>query len=153
MASNRRPKGGEAYARELASLAKLGKTALWKRYEEVFGTKARTSNPRQLRAAIARRLTREPESSRLSAPPRAPMVPRPEPPPGRDPRLPTPGTVIAREYAGTVHEVTVLADAFVYRGDRHRSLSAVARLITGTSWNGLVFFGLAPRAVRAAGQG
>jgi hypothetical protein len=41
--------------------------------------------------------------------------------------------------------VKVLADTFEYKGDRYHSLSAVARAVTGTRWNGLVFFGLAKR--------
>lgn len=153
MDSHSRSKGGESFARELATLAKLGKTALWKRYEEVFGTKARTSNPRTLRAAIAHRLARTPESVPQVAAPRT-AASLPAPVPGRDPRLPKPGSVLVREYAGKMHEVTVLADAFLHRGVRHRSLSAIARVITGTSWNGLVFFGLVRRTgSRAKAEG
>lgn len=53
-----------------------------------------------------------------------------------------PGTKLVREWHGIVHEVAVVADGFVWNGARHRSLSAIARAITGTRWNGLVFFGL-----------
>jgi hypothetical protein len=52
------------------------------------------------------------------------------------------GTRLLREWRGRVHEVTVAADGFVWNGKRHRSLSEIARLITGTRWNGWVFFGL-----------
>jgi hypothetical protein len=52
------------------------------------------------------------------------------------------GTQIVREYQGVEHRVTVLEDGFEYAGKPYRSLSAIARTITGTRWNGLVFFGL-----------
>lgn len=62
---------------------------------------------------------------------------------GADQRLPTPGTVLRREYEGRHHHVTVLAEGFEYDGRRYRSLSAVAAAITGSHWNGFLFFGLA----------
>ena len=43
---------------------------------------------------------------------------------------------------GIEHTVTVLADGYEWEGRPYRSLSAIARAITGTRWNGLVFFGL-----------
>lgn len=55
---------------------------------------------------------------------------------------PVAGTRLVREWRGVEHEVTVKADGFDYDGRPYRSLSAVARAITGTQWNGLVFFGL-----------
>lgn len=60
----------------------------------------------------------------------------------RDPRLPPAGTTLRRQYGKGLHIVVVEDDAFVFRGQRHDSLSKVARLITGTSWNGFTFFGL-----------
>ncbi|HEX8914544.1 MAG TPA: DUF2924 domain-containing protein [Humisphaera sp.] len=57
-------------------------------------------------------------------------------------RLPGPGTVLTRTYRGTRVTVTVLKDGFEHDGERYRSLSAVARKVTGTQWNGYVFFGL-----------
>jgi len=53
-----------------------------------------------------------------------------------------PGTLLVREWAGERHEVRVLERGFEYRGLPYRSLSAIARLITGTQWNGPAFFGL-----------
>lgn len=53
-----------------------------------------------------------------------------------------PGTVIGREYGGTMHHVMVLADGFAWNGTTYRSLSEVAFAITGTRWNGPRFFGL-----------
>jgi hypothetical protein len=56
------------------------------------------------------------------------------------------GAVLVREYGGTLHEVTVVAGGFRWRGNVHTSLSAVARAITGTAWNGPRFFGLRDNA-------
>lgn len=53
-----------------------------------------------------------------------------------------PGTRLAREWQGRRHEVDVLESGFRYAGRDYRSLSEVARTITGTRWNGLRFFGL-----------
>ena len=54
----------------------------------------------------------------------------------------TPGAVLIREWRGTSHQVTVLEDGVLFRGKRHRSLSEVARKITGSRWSGPLFFGL-----------
>jgi DUF2924 family protein len=55
---------------------------------------------------------------------------------------PIAGTRLVREYHGIEHAVTVLPDGFEYEGKPYRSLSAIARAITGTRWNGWTFFGL-----------
>jgi hypothetical protein len=60
------------------------------------------------------------------------------------PRL-KPGTRLLREWQGRTHEVLVGDDGFVWQQARYRSLSHIARAITGTSWSGPVFFGLKPR--------
>ncbi|HEV2515808.1 MAG TPA: DUF2924 domain-containing protein [Devosia sp.] len=52
------------------------------------------------------------------------------------------GTRLIRDWKGTVHTVEVLADGFEWSGRRFTSLSAIAREITGTSWNGHTFFGV-----------
>jgi len=57
------------------------------------------------------------------------------------PRL-SPGTKLLREWHGEMHEVLVLEKGFAWRGEVHNSLSAIARAITGTQWNGRAFFGL-----------
>ncbi|MCP5399858.1 MAG: DUF2924 domain-containing protein [Sphingomonas sp.] len=59
-----------------------------------------------------------------------------------DPRNPIIGTRLIREWNGTEHTVTVLKDGFDWQGQRFKSLSAIAKTITGTSWNGYRFFGL-----------
>lgn len=61
---------------------------------------------------------------------------------GRDPRLPAIGTVLTRTFQGVEHRVTVRAYGFEYDGETYKSLSRIARVITGTSWNGWTFFGL-----------
>ena len=61
---------------------------------------------------------------------------------------PIAGTRLIRQWQGVEHCVTVLDDGFEYQGARYRSLSAVARAIAGTRWNGWVFFG-----VRRSGAG
>ena len=55
---------------------------------------------------------------------------------------PIAGTRLIREYQGVEHCATVLADGFEYQGRPYKSLSAIARAITGTRWNGWVFFGI-----------
>ena len=63
---------------------------------------------------------------------------------GRQPKF-KPGTRLIREWQGSTYEVTVLEDGFRWNGETYRSLSAIARAITGTRWNGHVFFGLRSR--------
>ena len=55
---------------------------------------------------------------------------------------PITGTRLLREWQGVEQIVTVTADGFEWQGRPYRSLSAIARAITGTRWNGWVFFGL-----------
>ena len=62
-----------------------------------------------------------------------------------DPRNPVVGTKLIREWDGIAHTVTVLREGFDWDGRRYKSLSAVARAITGTRWNGYRFFGLRER--------
>ncbi|MBR0679331.1 DUF2924 domain-containing protein [Roseomonas eburnea] len=57
---------------------------------------------------------------------------------------PITGTQLIREYQGVEHVVTVTRDGYDYCGRPYQSLSAIARAITGTRWNGRVFFGLRP---------
>jgi Protein of unknown function (DUF2924) len=58
---------------------------------------------------------------------------------------PLPGTRLIREHNGVQHTVTVRADDFEFEGRPYQSLSAIARHITGTRWNGWTFFGLRAR--------
>lgn len=59
-----------------------------------------------------------------------------------DPRLPMPGTLVARKYKGQTLQVKILRDGFEFDGERYKSLTAVAKRITGQHWNGYLFFGL-----------
>ena len=62
---------------------------------------------------------------------------------GRDRRLPMPGTLLRRTYKGQALEVKVLDRAFEYQGRSFTSLTALAGEITGSHWNGFLFFHLA----------
>ena len=67
-----------------------------------------------------------------------------------------PNTILIREWGGTRHEVTVVENGVMFRGKRYRSLSKVARMITGNQWSGPLFFGLkapAKEARNGAGAG
>jgi hypothetical protein len=62
---------------------------------------------------------------------------------------PIAGTRLIREWNGVEHSVTVRHSDFEYQGRPYKSLSAIAKYITGTQWNGLVFFGLKNTRVRS----
>ena len=62
---------------------------------------------------------------------------------------PIAGTQLIREYQGVEHVVTVTRAGYEYQGQPYQSLSAIARAITGTRWNGRVFFGLRPSRAAA----
>ncbi len=63
----------------------------------------------------------------------------------REHQRPITGTRLLREYQGVEHIVTVTRDGFEWQGRPYQSLSAIARAITGTRWNGWTFFGLRAR--------
>lgn len=63
----------------------------------------------------------------------------------RRPELPPAGTVITREHNSEAHAITVWETDFEYRGKRYKTLSEIARLITGTKWDGFAFFKLKQR--------
>jgi len=82
---------------------------------------------------------RTPNVAIPAADPAKPAVPH------RDPRLPSPGALLTRQYHGNEIRVLTLDDGFEWEGQHYRSLSAVARAVTGQRWNGLLFFGLTER--------
>lgn len=162
---------GEALAQEaelmrklglqLAELQEMGLAELHAKHLELFREEARSKNLPYLRKRLAFRLQERvdgglspaakarieelapatlPEVKQVRAqceiPPRMPrsMV--------RDSRLPAPGTMLSREHKGFAHEVEMLEQGFRYRGREYRSLSAIAKEIAGTPWNGFTFFGL-----------
>jgi hypothetical protein len=63
----------------------------------------------------------------------------------RHDQRPIAGTRLIREHQGVEHIVTVTRDGYDYQGRPYQSLSAIARAITGTRWNGWTFFGIRPR--------
>ncbi len=93
--------------------------------------KSRSKKSEAVAAELVQRAEREHAEAKSAAP--------------RDPRLPGAGTILAKQRGKETHEVTVLADGFEYKGEKYRSLSKIARLITGVSWNGFAFFGLTTR--------
>jgi hypothetical protein len=156
---------------EIAQLRELKAAALRVRYREVWGEESRSSNREFLFRRIAWRLQARAEGDlserarqrafeiaddadlRLRAPEgflaectsyrSNPAVARSAA--QRDGRLPQPGTLLTRSFANRRIVVTVLKDGFEYESQRYRSLSAIAREVTGTRWNGLLFFGLVGR--------
>lgn len=60
------------------------------------------------------------------------------------------GTKLVREWRGRTHTVTVLEEGFDYDGECYRSLTRIAKRITGSHWSGPVFFGLRSQVVRGA---
>jgi Protein of unknown function (DUF2924) len=61
---------------------------------------------------------------------------------GRDSRIPIPGSVIIKEHRGKKIEVRVLENGFEYNGEIYKTLTAIAKEITGAHWNGYLFFNL-----------
>jgi len=77
---------------------------------------------------------------------KAPTTAKAAAPRKRDPRLPKPGGILTRTFKGKEVKVEVLDAGFRYQGKTWRSLSAIAKEVSGTSWNGFLFFGLQTRA-------
>ena len=70
----------------------------------------------------------------------------------RDPRVPVPGTQLIKRYKNETLTVTVLEDGYQYGERVYKSLSAIARQVTGTQWNGYVFFALGLRKEMIRGE-
>jgi hypothetical protein len=139
--------GGETLAAEIASLAKLDIDELRERWKTLCGkAPSREIGRSFLTRAIAYRLQErahgaiKPSTSRLlarAAEERATgSSKRPQT------RMAQTGTILIREWQGTAHRVTMLDDGVSFNGKRYRSLSEVAREITGSRWSGPRFFGL-----------
>jgi Protein of unknown function (DUF2924) len=146
MKSNQSHAESDELSRELAGLPALGPERLKERWRALYGTEPppRISED-LLRRAIAYRL-QERALGGLKLSTRRLLQRIAEG--ARRSRSPTPacklraGAVLIREWRGTTHQVTVLEDGVLFRGERHRSLSEVARKITGNRWSGPLFFGL-----------
>jgi hypothetical protein len=152
---------------EVAALQQMTVGELHERYAEVFGEPARSRHKQYLVRRIAWRLQANAEgdlSERArrraedlaedaevrTTPPRdaarrhttAESQQEKKAPVSTDPRLPSPGTSITRNYKGKTIEVRILRDGLEYDGRRFKSLSAVAKAITGSHMNGFRFFNL-----------
>lgn len=145
---------------QLAALERMSVDELAEKYRELYGEPTRTRNKPYLRKRLMWRIQELSEGG-LSLRARAKIQELGEEFPERwrmrqasmsdgpaswDHRLPPPGSVIQKRHGDEVHRVTVLDTGFEYGGERFRSLSAIARRITGTNWNGFAFFGLKARA-------
>jgi hypothetical protein len=133
---------------QLAALKSAPTVALKQKWRDLFGREAPLYNRRFLESRLAYRIQElaygglKPETiERLEA-----LADESEGKAGRRPNTvqnrPIAGTRLVREWKGVEHCVTVRDEDFEYLGRPYRSLSAIARAITGTRWNGLVFFGL-----------
>ena len=156
----------ETLRQEIESLRKLKTKELKLRYRELFGEDSSSSNQQHLFRRIAWRLQAQAEGDlteraklratqlaedldlRLRAPRRfwnelvnANGAAQSR----RDARLPPIGTIMERSYRGQKIEVAVLEQGFSYNGRTYGSLSAIAHKVTGTRWNGFLFFGLLKR--------
>ncbi len=159
-------------AQELKALKNMCAAELREKYQEVFGEAPRSPNKDFLRKRIAWRIQALAEGDlserahrraeelandadlRIRAPkgkfgtptgfPAERTTVLPFSPTG-DSRLPMPGAILSREYQGETIRVMVLDKGFEYAGQVYRSLTAVARAVTGSHWNGYHFFGLAKK--------
>ena len=155
--------------KEVAVMKRLPMRELREWYAEAFGETTQVNNRVWLVRRIAWRLQARAEGDlserarrraeeladdadlRLSPPPgptAAPAVPA-NPPPPTGSRLPLPGSVLTRTYKGETLQVKVLeGGAFEFEGEVFRSLSAVAKKITGSHCNGYLFFKVGKEAAR-----
>jgi Protein of unknown function (DUF2924) len=159
----------DALQTEIVGLQRMRTDELRQRYREVFGEESNTAHKQHLVKRIAWRLQALAEGdlserARRRALEIADDADLRKTVPSQfaqhqgqrswlDSRLPVPGTVLTRVYQDRTIEVKVLVDGFECKGDRYHSLSAVARAVTGTRWNGLVFFGLAKRGAARPRRG
>jgi hypothetical protein len=152
-------------AKEVAALEQMTVGQLQQRYVEVFGEPVRSRHKQYLIRRIAWRLQANAEGGLSEralrraeeladvayarvTPPRPPTTRTTAPasvPSATDRRLPPAGAAITRAYKGRTITVIVLPDGFECDGERYKSLSAVAKAITGSHVNGYRFFNLGAR--------
>ena len=136
-------------AARIRALRDLTTVELRAEWERVMGKPTTTFNGAWLRQKLARTLAAQGDRgdrivlnravwSALHPVPRRPARPR-------DPRIPPIGTVLYRDHGGREITVKVMRTGFKFEGRMYRSLSAIARQVTGNRWNGLLFFGLTER--------
>jgi hypothetical protein len=138
---------GEALAAEILSLSKLDIDKLRERWKASYGkAPSREIGRSFLTRAISYRLQErvygglKPSTSRLLA--RAIEETATGSSKKPQTRMAQSGTILIREWRGTAHRVTMLDNGVTFNGKRYRSLSEVAREITGSRWSGPRFFGL-----------
>jgi hypothetical protein len=139
----------ETVLSELAALKGASAEILKARWRELFDTEPAAYNRRFLESRLAYRiqelayggLSRD-TLERLKAMAKQYASRDPAERKARPALRPVAGTKLVREWQGVEHCVTVRADDFEYLGRPYKSLSSIAREITGTKWNGWVFFGL-----------
>ena len=143
--------------RRLAALRAAATPALRQQWRELFGTEPPPYNRRFLESRLAYRVQElaygglKPETlARLEALGEQLDGGKVTVRRMRGDDTPIAGTRLIREYQGVEHVVTVMRDGFEYQGRPYQSLSAIARAITGTRWNGRVFFGMRPSRSAAA---
>src|ERR1700731_2603009 len=138
----------EKLAQELKDLETRSDDELKDRWLSLYGTRPPQKIHRSLLiAAVAHRMQEntlgalKPSVRRhLMQTANDPANPRPSPHyPSLRPRV---GTVLVREWGGVTHQAKVLEDGILFRSKRYKSLSEIARLITGSRWAGPLFFGL-----------
>jgi len=145
---------------EIIALKNAPTKELLKRYKELYGEDATGTHKTYLWRKIAYKL-QEQKNGSLSAKAKGKLnalieefdpinnkALRPDKPmvsqqaSVKDKRLPIPGTVITKEYKNTNYQVKVLEKGFEYNGKIYKTLSAIAKEITGAHWNGYLFFNL-----------
>ena len=131
---------GEDFGTALAGLTRASRARLAEHWAEYFGAPPpRTSRSLMIRAVAYK--MQERALGGLSAATRR-LLSGQEPAPVRRRRALSPGTVLIREWHSVGHQVTIIEKGVLYRGRRYRSMSEVARLITGARWSGPRFFGV-----------
>lgn len=145
---------------EIMALKNAPAEKLQKRYKELYGEDATGTHKTYLWRKVAYKL-QEQEHGGLSAKanvklktlieeydpinnkalrPDKPMVSQQAS--VKDKRLPIPGTILTKEYKGVSYQVKVLEKSFEYNSKIYKTLSAIAKEITGAHWNGYLFFNL-----------
>jgi hypothetical protein len=132
---------------ELTALKTMTREELRNRWKTLFGTEAPAVQRTYLERRLAYRIQELaygflPESTKARLDALAGQLERNPKKTLRADNRPLIGTRLIREWQGVMHEITVIADGYEYQGGRYKSLSSVARRITGTRWNGPLFFGL-----------
>ena len=138
----------EKLAQELKDLETRGDDELKNRWRSLYGTNPPQKIHRSLLiAAVAHRMQENALGALKSSVRRHliqaannPATPRPSPHYAN--LRPRTGTVLVRDWGGVTHQAKVLEDGILFRSKRYKSLSEVARVITGARWSGPLFFGL-----------